>query len=145
VLPLESGVIYRMVVRFRWHDEEGNVIASTRRRSWRCSQGRSLPNLVVTERVAVSPGQTATTTRYRITVVNSGRARARAVEVALLVDGADVDSQPIGTLSPGERRRVWFVGPRCTASIEARVDPRGLVRESSEGDNARLTACPSGS
>lgn len=144
VLPLETGVTYRMIVRFRWHDEAGGVIGSARRRSARCSQGRALPNLAVTA-VAVRPGPTALTARYRVTVSNSGRARAKGAEIALLVDGDDVDHQPFGPLLPDERRRVWFVGPVCAASIEARVDPDDLVRESSEEDNARLTPCPAGS
>ncbi len=145
VLPLEPGVIYRMVVRFRWHDADGAVVASVRRRSTRCSQGRALPNLSLAGKVVTSPGPSQRTSRYRVTVINKGRAAADGVEVALLVDGAEVDRQPIGSLAPGQRQRIWFVGPECSASIEARADPGGVVRESSEEDNAVLTACPAGS
>jgi hypothetical protein len=142
VLPLEPGVIYRMVVRFRWHDADGAVVASARRRSARCSQGRALPNLSIAGKVVTSPGPSQRTSRYRVTVVNKGRATADGAEVALLVDGAEVDRQPIGSLAPGQRQKIWFVGPECTTSIEARADPGGVVRESSEEDNTRLIACP---
>jgi hypothetical protein len=144
VLPLEAGVIYRMVVRFRWYDADGAIVASSRRRSPRCNQGRALPNLSVAEKVVVTAGPSPSTSRYRVTVVNRGRANVSGAEVALLVDGAEVDRQPLGSLAPGQRRKVWFVGPECATNIEARADPGGLVRESSEQDNARLTACPSG-
>lgn len=143
VLALAEGSIYRVRVHFRWYDGEGRLIRREARRSRKCRQPGMLANLRVGRIMAVPLRGSPNIARYAVQVANRGRGPAEGVEVSLAVDGGAVDVAPVGALAPGEVRRVFVNGPACTTSIEGRVDPRDLVRESSEDDNTHNVPCAS--
>jgi CARDB len=142
IAGLQKGASYRVRVGFEWLDAAGAVVVHEREFSRACRQPGRLPNLTVKGVPVAAPGPTADTVRYSVTIANNGRAAARGVEVRLTVDGAEVDTQPVGLVRSGERRTVGFVGPACATTVGVRADPRGVVREVSEHDNELLVTCP---
>ena len=141
VQGLRQGAVYRAVVRYRWEDASGARIRAERVRSAPCKQPGGLPNLRVAE-IEVKQGKVEDTAVYRVHVVNRGTSAARGVGVLLRVDGEVVDeAEVIKRLEPGEVRTVTFNGPVCRRSLRAVVDPRELIAESREEDNARAPAC----
>jgi subtilase family serine protease len=58
------------------------------------------------------------------------------------VDGEVVDEvEKIEVLQPGETRTVNFSGPVCRRRLRVVVDPKQLIAESREQDNARAPTC----
>jgi hypothetical protein len=146
VRGLQAGAVYRARVDFRWYDAEGNLLETARRTSAPCRLFDALPNLTV-DLVDVEPGRKAGVTRYHVEALNDGVAPALAVPVQLEVDGDVVNSVTIATLLPAERRELIIHGPECSSSVEATVDPDGVLVESTEDDNTDLIECadlPSG-
>jgi CARDB len=137
---LAEGSTYRMVVRYRWYDENGERIKSARRTSRPCRQFVALPNLRVhllgRRRTAV-PG----VWRYEVRVRNAGLGPAANVPVQLSVDRAVVDTAEVDELQPGEVRTVRFRGPACNSGYEAMADPDGAIQESNEADNRQGAGC----
>lgn len=142
VVGLERATVYRARVAFRWHHEDGALLASEQHGSRPCRQRGRLPNLVLRGDVRMRPGLLPGTARYGLVVANNGRAAARGVRVLLRVDGEDVEIRSIGAIRRGGRRIVRFRGPACTEAVEAVADPGDAIRESSEEDNAASTVCP---
>ena len=141
VRGLRQGAAYRAVVHFRWLDKQGRQIASARRRSGECRQDEGLPNLRVAA-IDVRSGDVEETATYRVKIVNRGDAPARGVGVLLRVDGEVVDeAEMIEELKPGESRRVTFSGPVCRERMRVVVDPKDLIAETREKDNARAPTC----
>ena len=141
VRGLRQGAIYRAVVKYRWTNAAGEVIATARRRSAPCSQDGGLPNLRVAS-IDVRPGEGEDTAVYRATIVNRGGTAARRVGVLLRVDGEIVDEVVvIETLQPGESRTVTFNGPVCRERMRVVVDPKDLIAETREQDNTRAPSC----
>ena len=144
VVALQKGTSYRATVEFRWLSADGKVVRQESERSPVCRQPGKLPNLKVRDAVGVQQGPTPGTRRYVVKVGNSGVVTAQRVELSLFVDGAEVDTRAIGRLNGGDRRTVTFVGPVCGSRVEARIDPHGAIRETTERDNATSMPCPSG-
>ena len=140
VRGLQAGAVYRARVDFRWYDAEANLLEAARRTSAPCRQFDALPNLTVAL-VDTEPGRKPGITRYHVEVLNDGVASALDVPVQLAVDGDVVNTITIATLLRAERRELVIHGPECTRSVEARVDPDGVLVESSEADNADLVGC----
>lgn len=138
---LRPGGVYRAVVQYRWDGANGQEIRSERVRSPLCRQPGGLPNLRVAD-VEVRPGEVQDTAVYRVKVVNRGESAARGVGVLLRVDGEVVDeAEVIKLLEPDEVRTVTFNGPVCRQTLRVVVDPKELIAESREEDNARAPAC----
>ena len=141
VRGLRQGAAYRAVVDYRWLDKQGRQIASARRRSGECTQDDALPNLRVAG-IDMRSGDVEGTATYRVRIVNRGEAPARGVGVLLRVDGEVVDeAEMIEELKPGESRRVTFSGPVCREHMRVVVDPKDLIAETREKDNARALTC----
>jgi hypothetical protein len=140
VRGLQAGAAYRARVDFRWYDAEDTLLETARRTSAPCRQFDALPNLTVAL-VDAEPGRKAGIMRYHVEALNDGVAPALAVPVQLEVDGDVVNTVTIASLLPAERRELILHGPECTRSVEATVDPDGVLVESSEEDNADLIAC----
>jgi hypothetical protein len=140
IAALARGTAYRVGITFEWRDETATVIQRQAATSPVCRQGGPLPNVRVAglERL---PGPTPETVRYVVSVVNRGRAPAPGLEVALLVDGAEVDTREMGKVAARRRREVAFVGPACTSAIAVELDPGDKLRELDKRDNARSFAC----
>ena len=78
---------------------------------------------------------------YTVKMVHDGTATARTVGVLLRVDGEIVDEEVIDLLGPKETQTVTFNGPVCHRHLRVVVDPRDLISESREEDNARDPSC----
>jgi len=141
VAGLRSATKYRMTVSFHWLDADGGVVAEASASSKACRQGGKLPNLGIRDDIKMREGSTRRTYRYVVRIYNSGPVRSPRSALRLVVDGAEVDVRPIGRLRKGERRTVRFVGPACKGEVRAELDPTDTVREITEKDNTRVTAC----
>jgi hypothetical protein len=137
---LHDGAVYRAVVRYRWRDKDGELIHTARRRSEACVQEGGLPNLRVAG-IDVDPGEVKKTAVYKVKIVNGGTAPARTVGVLLRVDGEIVDEEVIELLDPKETQTVTFNGPVCHRHMRVVVDPKDLITESREQDNALDPSC----
>jgi hypothetical protein len=139
VRNLEENASYRARVDFRWYSEAGVEVARARRRTQRCRQFLTLPNLSTTI-TRVVPTTTAGVMRYEALVTNSGQAPVAAVPVRLSVDGDVVDtlSFPLGA---GEARSVAIRGPQCHTLVRVEADPKATIAETSEDDNAHELTC----
>ena len=126
VRGLHKGAVYRVTVRYRWLDADGQPILTVRRRSPRCSQDGGLANLRVAS-IDVGPGEVEGTSVYKVKVVNRGTALAENVGVLLRVDGEIVDEEVIDALQPKEAHTVTFNGPICRERIRVVVDPDELI------------------
>jgi hypothetical protein len=140
VRGLVPGRTYRLHAAFRWHSADGKLLERTQRRSPPCRQFDSRPNLTSTL-VGAEQTKVPGVVRYLLRVSNSGVASAEDVDLRLSVDGAIVDTVTVELLEPGEPREVAVRGPECTSSVEAMVDPEGVIEESSDSDNGHLVAC----
>jgi hypothetical protein len=137
---LRQGAVYRTVVRYRWRDKDGELIHTARRRSEVCAQGGGLPNLRVAA-IDVHRGEVEGTAVYKVKILNGGAVPARTVGVVLRVDGEIVDEEVIDLLDPKETQTVTFNGPVCHRHMRVVVDPKDLITESREQDNALDPSC----
>jgi CARDB len=140
VQALPENAIYRMRVDFRWFAPDGSVLLHLQRSSASCRQFAALPNLRV-ELLGTSPTKVPGVVRYRVLVVNAGKAAVTA-PVRLSVDGGVIDTASVADLLPGEGREIGFRGPSCTSLVAAAADPDEVIVESSEDDNTDELACP---
>jgi CARDB len=139
VRNLEQNASYRARVDFRWYSASGEEIQRTQRRSPRCRQFLTLPNLT-TRITRVAPTDVPGVMRYEALVTNTGQAAVASVPLRLSVDGAVVDtiSFPLGA---GEAKSVVVRGPHCQLLVRAEVDPEKAIAETSEADNAHELNC----
>jgi hypothetical protein len=137
VEALVGAARYRTVVRFKWVDAHGHVIARARRRSGSCRMPDHRPNLKVLA-LSVEAGST-----YVAQVANSGRSASGPFDLELTVAGAPLEPVRVDELEPGEDRLVDVRGPECGpgAAVTAVVDALDLVDERREHDNALALAC----
>jgi archaellum component FlaF (FlaF/FlaG flagellin family) len=136
---LEQGTAYRMVVRFRWYDANGEVIKRAKRTSDECVQGGDLPNLIVAG-VTYNPAEIGTW-HYGVTVKNKGKSVAENFVVTLIVDGAVVDERTVESLAAGDSTTVELNGPPCL-HLRAIADSEDAVDERHEDDNSFSSTCP---
>ncbi len=141
VVELAQGSAYRVLVHYRWYDEDGRLIRRAKRRSAVCRQPGPLPNLRV-RGVTATPID-AQTARYAVQIANRGSAPAAGFGVRLWVDGSMLNRRVVGVLGAKRLRRVYFTGPSCGSGVRADADPGDVVREANEGDNTLTLACPS--
>ncbi len=140
VRNLEEGSLYRARVDFRWYDEDGKVVARTRKRSKSCPDKTALPNLRI--RIAgVRKTPAAATDRYYLKVMNVGRASAEGVVARLSVDGVTAGTATVPLIYAKGWKVVTLRGPECDMWVGAQVDPDGLIAESREEDNGHQLAC----
>lgn len=132
---LSAPASYRTIVRFRWLDQDGEVLRSTRATSAACRQPDLRPDL---EPVLVepAPGPDGDPARYRAVIRNAGRTAAGPFDVAL----GDAVAHVTG-LAGGAEQTLTFSVPACTAATLLTVDPGGLVDERDEADNVLGPVC----
>ena len=139
VRNLERNASYRARVDFRWYSASGEEIQRVQRRSPRCRQFLTLPNLR-TQITRVTRTDVPGVMRYEALVTNTGQAAVASVPLRLSVDGDVVDtiSFPLGA---GEEKSVVIRGPHCQALVRAEADPEKTIAETSEADNAHELNC----
>jgi CARDB len=139
VRNLEQNASYRARVDFRWYSASGEEIQRVQRRSPRCRQFVTLPNLT-TRITRVAHTDVPGVMRYEALVTNTGQAAAASVPLRLSVDGDVVDtiSFPLGA---GEEKFVVIRGPYCQSLVRAEADPEKAIAETSEADNAHELTC----
>jgi CARDB len=143
VTNLAAPASYRTIVRFRWLDEEGDVLRSARVTSASCRQPDLRPDLEP-RRIDVLPGADANTRRYAVTLRNAGRTDALPFAATLTVgDAAPLPIAVLG-LPAGIQQTVTFTAPRCRAESQLTVtlDSGEVVDERDEDDNVLVTSCP---
>jgi hypothetical protein len=135
VTQLVGPSSYRALVRFRWFDEDGHVVARAKARSRSCWQPDHRPNLKLRELSFEGEGS------YIVLVANTGRSPTGAFELAITGLAPFVNDE----LLPGQERLIEAAGPACEpgAVVTATVDPLDLIDERNELDNAVSRRCPS--
>jgi archaellum component FlaF (FlaF/FlaG flagellin family) len=139
VKRLEQGTSYRMVVRYRWYDANGEIVKRAKRTSDECAQRGDLPNLVIAG-VTYDPAEIGTW-HYHVTVKNKGKSFAENFVVTLIVDGAVVDERTVELLDAGDSTDVVLNGPPCV-HLRAIADSENTVTERHEDDNSFSSTCP---
>ncbi len=146
VQNLEDGASYRAVVRFRWRDAKGHVVAGATKVTAACAQPDDRPNLKPTK-VTVRPGTSGATRTYVVRVINKGRSPAAVFATGLTVNGQPLtDVLTAGPLAAGAATEVAFASPRCDAgsTLTVAVDTGAAVDERNERDNRLAVPCPTG-
>ena len=138
---LRESADYRVVVTFRWFGAGGRIQREVVRRTPVCEQPSQRPNLRV-EAIEVTAAAEPGTTRYRITLINTGLTPADAFTLGLVV-GDQERTREVAGLAAGERTTVEVVGAACEPGRVAQVDldVRDVVKESDEGDNRSRRVC----
>jgi hypothetical protein len=139
VRNLKENATYRAKVDFRWYSASGAELERAQRRSPRCRQFVSLPNLSA-QIAHVRATNVAGVKRYETYVSNTGQAAVAAVPVTLSVDGDVVDTRSL-SLGPHEARTIVIRGPECHRLARVEADPDKTIAETSEDDNAHELAC----
>jgi hypothetical protein len=140
---LPAPAVYRVVVRFRWYNAKGAIVAHARRVSRACRQPDYRPQLQLRNATALPSGQPGLF-QYAVGVLNSGRTAAANFDVTLTVAGVQRGLSTVEELLPGARQRVTFTAPRCQPGdlLTFVVDPDGRVDEANETDNQLSFRCP---
>lgn len=135
VTQLVGPSSYRALVRFRWLDEEGRIVARAKARSRSCWQPDHRPNLKLRELSFEGKGS------YVVLVANTGRSPTGAFDLSV------TGLQPIvvDDLAAGEERLIEAAGPECEPGtlVTATADPLDLIDERNERDNTVSRRCPS--
>ena len=135
---------YRVVVRFRWLDQDGDVVREARARSRSCRQPDPRPDLSV-DAIDVRPGTTPDRRRYAVTIANTGRSDADASKLTLdLGDGGSLFTTSVDPIGAGEQRTVVIGGRACLpgAELTATADATDVIDERDEDDNVLAAPCP---
>ncbi len=144
VQALQAPAAYRVTVRFRWYDANGQVIRRATRTTPVCEQPDLRPDLRIT-RVAVGGTRADGTRLYTVTVRNVGAtATTVAFTTALTAGPVVLPEQSIGILDAGGASTLAFVGRACAAGarVVATVDSRGSIDEAVETDDVARRTCP---
>jgi hypothetical protein len=130
---------YRVKVRFRWLDANGETIAHTVRYSRPCRVPDVRPNLVIRS-LSIEPVRDRDLRRYVALVRNTGHTAAEPFDVQL----GSFAPVTVEGLDPGREREVELVRPACEPDepVTAVVDPGDAVEERSEADNTVTEVCP---
>jgi hypothetical protein len=134
VTQLVGPSYYRALVRFRWIDADGDVVARTKSRSHACWQPDHRPNLKLRELSFEGKGN------YVALVANTGRSPTGAFDFEITGLAPIV----VPELAPGEERLIEATGPECEPGmpVTATADPLDLIDERNEHDNAVTRRCP---
>lgn len=141
---LAVGAAYRTIVRFRWRDAAGAVVARALRRSPACRQPDDRPNLTVTD-IGVRPGSGPNVSTYVVHVLNDGDREASGFAASLRVSTDQLAPQSVtGPLVEGGEAEIEFEASHCGegSPLTATVDTEGSVDESDETDNGLTVPCP---
>lgn len=138
---LTEGSAYKLSVRYRWYDADGDLIKSARKRSRACRQFTGLPN-VRARLLGARRTKTNGVWRYDVRVRNTGPVEATNVPVRLTIDDLVSETLIVERLRAHSLRTLHFHRPACVTGYSVEADPDGTIPESNEGDNAGTGPCP---
>ena len=121
VVELAQGSAYRVLVHYRWYDEDRRLIRRAKRRSAVCRQPGPLPNLRV-RGVTATPID-AQTARYAVQIANRGSAPAAGFGVRLWVDGSILNTRVVGVLGRQAHAQGLLHGPQLRLRRARRCRP----------------------
>ena len=135
VTQLVGPSAYRALVRFRWIDADGHVVARAKSRSRVCWQPDHRPNIKLRELSFEGAGN------YVVLVANTGRSPTGAFDLEI----TGLTPIVVPELAVGEERLIEATGPACApgTAVTATADPLDLIDERNESDNAVTRRCPS--
>jgi hypothetical protein len=136
VQNLSAPAAYRMIVRFRWLDGAGEVLARSRTTSRVCRQPDIRPDVGAVA-IDVADGG------YAVTLRNAGRTAAGPFAVTLSAGSQRLEPLTVPALGPGARTVLMVAGPACApgAALTATVDAGQAVDERDENDNVLVATC----
>lgn len=149
VAPVETRALYRVKVRYRWLDADGNTVASAKRTSRLCSQTRALPDLIVRSIAHfpnAGPDFPQLPTMYEAEVYNMGRSSAAVFTVAGDLNGLHLTMAPATNFTGNDAlpaktaRKFVFYGPECAKGgrVTVEANPEHVVRESRYANSVSL-------
>ncbi len=141
---LAVGADYRVIVRFRWRDTAGKVVANEVKRSRACRLPDTRANLIP-ESLDVLPGTTESMRTYSLVVANRGQTAAPQFFVQFgSSEGQVFEDSTDSELAPEATVELRFEAPACVvgSQLTATVDTEAEVDEASEIDNVLSVACP---
>jgi hypothetical protein len=143
VEALLAPASYRVQIRFRWLDADGDTLKTARATSRTCRQPDPRPDLRV-DGIEVRPSGKPGKRRYAITLWNAGRSEADASSLLLGIGDRSPLSAPVPAIAAHKRAVVIVTGRRCTAGEQLTVtaDADDVVDESHEDANVLSVACP---
>ena len=143
VVNLPAPASLRVLVRFRWLDDQGRVVQRATRLSPACLQPDERARIVAGPLRATSNGSSGA--RYAVVLRNTGRGPTGPFDVVLDVNGSPQPAQQIDDLEPAQRVVAQLLGPACAAgsTVRAVVDPGGVVAEAPGGGAPASVPCPS--
>ena len=138
---LRQGATYRVVVKYRWTDAGGEVIADGTAALGPVQSAGRLPNLRVAS-IESRRGEVEETAVYRVTIVNRGATAAQGVGVLLRVDGEIVDEAVVIDVARARRDADGHLQrSRLSQRMRVVVDPKDLIAEAREEDNVARPSC----
>lgn len=142
---LVAGSSYRAIVRLRWRDAAGRVVARAISRTRACTQPDTRAELVP-KGVTVGAGPSASTRTYTVLVANNGASDAPPFSVSLQVGTGQAQQQMSDGLAAGDSTQLLFTGPPCApgSAVVATVDAGAVVDEADETDNTLTVPCNGG-
>jgi hypothetical protein len=142
IVNLAAPASYRMVVRFRWLDEQGETLRTAKRTSAACRQPDLRPDLVARQ-IDVQPAGDPGLRRYVVALRNTGRTAAAASTLTLRVGALPLLEQATAALEPATTRSIAFTAPPCAPgeTLELTVDAAESVDEAHE-ENILTLPCP---
>jgi hypothetical protein len=139
VQALAAPANYRVQVKFRWLDADGDTLRTSRVTSRPCRQPDPRADLRVVG-LSLAPGSD---NRYDVTLRNSGHTDAAASTVELSLPGGRRLAGEVPPIAPGERDDVFLSGPACSPgdTLTATADAADVIDERDEA-NAFSFPCP---
>jgi CARDB len=139
VEALAAPAGYRVQVKFRWLDANGDTVRVARVTSRACRQPDPRADLRVVD-LRLAP---AARNRYDVTLRNSGHTDAPASTVDLALPDGTTLSGDVPPMAPGDREDVFLSGPACSPGdvLTATADATDVIDERDEANTFGF-ACP---
>ena len=144
IANLAAPASYRMIVRFRWLDADGESLRTAKRTSAPCRQPDLRPDLVA-EEITVEPVPDPDLRCYVVALRNTGRTAAAPSALTLRVGARPRVTRTVLALERATTRSIAFTAPACAPSetLEVVADAAEEVDEAHE-ENILTLPCPAG-
>jgi hypothetical protein len=139
---LQAPASYRVELRYRWYDAQGNLQRQAHRTTPVCREPDPRPDLAVGKVEAVTAGNGLLS--YAIMVRNDGRSDVGPFDLVLSVDGGAQPPATVAGLPAGGHTTVTVVAPKCArgSQIQVALDPGGTIDEANETNDVVSRLCP---